>query len=175
MIKYAISGISPLFTAETFLYTFFIGLLAILAPLEAIVHTVFVLVIIDNLTGIGAGLRKEYGSICFFCLRSWQFIKSDKLGRSVTKMLAYCLLIISAFLIDQYILKIHDEQYLLHVIAATVAFREIISITENVEQITGASLVTIIINVIRNGVKEGLAASLGKDKEELGNEDKGAE
>jgi hypothetical protein len=149
------------------LFTFIASIGAIFLPISAVIHVVIVLVFIDNITGIGADCREKGIPIRLFNMKMWGNIKSSKLGRSLTKTLAYILLIIGSFLIDQYMLGF-EAHYLVKVIGGAIAFRELISILENTEKISGKSFITSIIGFIRNGFKKTFADELEKEHKKKG-------
>lgn len=78
-------------------------------------------------------------------------------------MLSYTLLIMSAFLIDEHIIMLSDNWFT-KIIAVSISIRELISITENVEQVTGRNLLSTIVNVIKKGWKKGFEDEINKNR-----------
>ena len=139
MIQQSMITLMSIVTVPKWMWAILFAFVAIFAPVAAIIHVLLVLVIIDTLTGIGASMKRNDLKFCMFCVQTWHHIESAKLGVSLSKMLAYLLLVISAFLVDAYILGM-NEDWFTKVIAASVAFREILSILENVEVISGRTI-----------------------------------
>jgi len=164
MIKETIGMIFPVFSTPTWVAAFIIPALAMFAPIAVIVHAVLALIIIDNITGIMASFRRSGLKFCIFCASTWRHIESKKLGQTITKMLAYVLLIISAFLIDQYIIQLDTSLFFTKVVSASIAFREIMSILENTEALSGKSLITLVFSFIKNGFKKGIIEDI-EDKQ----------
>ena len=167
MIKETIYMMFGIVKTPAIVAAIFIPLLTICAPIAAIIHTMLILIIIDNITGIMKAFKHSGKSFNILKRESWMVIESKKLGNTLIKMLAYVLLIVAAFLIDTYIIQYGEAIFFTKVISASIAFREIISILENTEYISGRELLSLFINMIKNGFNQGLTNELdNRDKKE---------
>jgi len=125
------------------------------------------LVLADNLTGIGKFYRTNNYTFSIFNRRTWKHISSKGIGLTINKLTAYFILIICSFLIDLHIFNFDDTVlYFTKIISAAIAFRELLSIIENVEGITGTKLLRTIRNLLTKGIKGGLEESLEKEVKE---------
>ena len=139
--------------------TILAAFVSIFVPVAPIIHTMLVVIVIDAFTGIGADIKRHNIPLNFFSSKNWTHISSTKLGLTISKMLAYSLLIISAFLIDQYIITT-DVHWFTKIVGVSIALRELLSIVENVEVISGRTIIGTITNILRFGWKTGIADSL---------------
>ena len=69
------------------------------------------------------------------------------------------LLIIASFLIDNYVIK-NEGVLFTKIISGAVVFRELLSILENSEIISGNNLIKIIKNFLTKGFKRGVEDAL---------------
>jgi len=106
-------------------------ILVIIAPVQAVMLTVGVLVIIDVVTGVWAAFKRS------------ELIKSAILRRTVSKMIIYQIAIISGFLIQQYVLQ--NEVPITKVVAGFISLVELKSILENSNTILGRDIFKTLI------------------------------
>ena len=104
-------------------------LVAFLAPIQAAMIAVGVLITIDTILGI-LGARKI-----------GEEITSKKFGRVLTKSLVYQLLIISSHLIETYLF---DQLPLVKITLGFLSITEFLSISENFQKCTGANFIKYI-------------------------------
>lgn len=107
------------------------SILTILAPIQAAIITVFVLVLIDFITGIMASRKQGLP------------ITSARLRDSVVKMLVYQSTIILAFVIETYLVK---GIPLTNIASSYVGLVELISLNENIEIASGKKLLAGLIS-----------------------------
>jgi len=106
-------------------------ILVIIAPIQAVMLTVGVLVLIDVVTGVWAAFKRS------------ELIKSAALRRTVSKMIIYQIAIISGFLIQQYVLQ--NEVPITKVVAGFISLVELKSILENSNTILGHDIFKTLI------------------------------
>jgi hypothetical protein len=129
-----------------------ISCLSVLVGVKSILVVVGILLFFDMLTGVWAALVKQ------------EEIHSKKLGHTVTKMIIYQITIISAFLIEKYIIT---QIPITEVVAGFLALVELKSISENVLIITGLDFFNAIKQFLHRE-----SGRVGVDKETI---DKGFE
>ena len=108
----------------------------VLSPIQATMITVGVLITADLITGIIAAWKRG------------ETIQSSKLRNTIIKMVIYQLAIISAFLLETFILKSGD--IIVKVVAGTIGITEFKSIIENLEKGTDTKLTKRITSIIKN-------------------------
>jgi len=128
------------------------SLIALLAPINTVLYSVLFLVFIDNIIGIIAYFYDNHIRFRFWSWRSWAHIKAEKLGSTLVKMLVYMLLIISGFTIDMFLIQT-DMMLFTKAFSGAIALREIKSVVENVETISGGGLLSFIQSFFKNGWK----------------------
>jgi len=116
-------------------------LLALMAPIVSVMLTVAFLIIVDFITGTYAAIKKNIP------------ITSERIGNTVSKFFIYNLVVISAFLLEKYIVK---EIPFMRIIAGFIAIAEIKSIMENFNEIYGINPFKALINLIRKKSLEDL-------------------
>jgi phage-related holin len=129
-------------------------LLALIAPIASVMLTVAFLIIVDFITGTYAAIRKKTP------------ITSEQIGNTISKFFIYNLVVLSAFLLEKYIVKEIPFQ---RIIAGFIAIAEIKSIMENFYSIYGINPFKALINLIRKKSLDGLEETfdiLVKDKEQ---------
>ena len=104
-------------------------LVAFLAPIQAAMIAVGVLITIDTIMGV-LGARNI-----------GEEITSKKFGRVLTKSLVYQLLIISSHLIETYLF---DQLPLVKITLGFLSITEFLSISENFQKCTGANFIKYI-------------------------------
>ena len=135
---------------------FFIGILAILAPLKATIIVVWLLIVLDIITGMIASYKKK------------EPITSKKFSRVLTKMLSYLILIIASFVADEFIFTYLETHWISRIIASAITIGELISIIENANVMVGGKFIKILKILIKNGLSK---ASLSESFE-LNDKDK---
>jgi len=103
----------------------------ILAPIKAALLTVGFLIFLDLVTGIWAALKRA------------ESLQSAALRRTVSKMIIYQMAVISAFLIEHYILA--ETLPMTKVVAGFIALVELKSILENSNTILGTDVFKLLI------------------------------
>jgi len=108
-----------------------ISILSIFAPVQTVLLTAMVLVIADFITGvIAAKQRKEP-------------ITSSGFRRSVSKIFVYEIALMAAFLVQTYMTG--DIVPVEKIVASFVGLTELTSIVENLNEISGGSLLASLV------------------------------
>lgn len=108
--------------------------LAALAPIHAVIITVGVLVFSDLATGIFAAVKRG------------ERITSAALGRTVSKMAVYQCSVVSAYLVEHYM--IDGALPAAKLVAGLVGVVELTSILENSEKVLGVPIFATVIKFI---------------------------
>jgi len=128
-------------------YIFWI--LTLLTPVNGVMLTMVFLIVVDFITGSYASYKMGIS------------IDSKKIGHTISKFFIYNLVILSAFLLESFIV---DEVPFLKVIAGFIAVAEIKSILENYNRIYGVNPFTGLTKFLKlTGLKETLD-EIEKDK-----------
>lgn len=128
---------------------FLFWLLALIAPLNGVLTTMVLLIVVDFITGAYAALKLKAP------------IKSKRIGHTISKFFIYNLVIISAYFLEKHIV---NEVPFLKIIAGFIAITEIKSILENYNKIYGVNPFKALMNVIKQtGLKETIE-QLSEDK-----------
>ena len=152
------------FSTLTPLSVWLIGILAIFAPIKAMMEAVLFLIAMDNITGIMVSYKVTKTKFRLLSWKSWSHITSKGIGDTISKTLVYMILIICGFVIDTYIIVNPEEIYFTKFLAASVALREIKSLIENGEIILGGGLISLSRAFLKGGWKGGIN-NLFKDKD----------
>lgn len=131
-----------------------ISLLAVLAPIKAILLVAGFLIVADLLTGILAAKKRG------------ESINSAGLRRTITKIFVYQLAIITGFLIEKYMLS--DFLPISKIAASIVGTVEGLSIYENLNTIEGTNVFKKIVNLLgsqNDELKKKIEESVGDSKE----------
>jgi phage-related holin len=115
---------------ENFLKVTFLGILAVLAPIQAVMISVGFLIFADLITGILAA--KKTG----------KKITSAGIRRTVSKMLVFQIAVISGFVVEIYI---GVPLPVAKIVASAIALSELVSVLENVQKITGENVFAKVI------------------------------
>jgi phage-related holin len=107
-----------------------------LAPIKILLLNIYVLVLVDLITGIWRSWAKG----------GWRSIASSKLRRTVTKMISYSTALLVVNLLERQFLP---ELSTVRVVAAYIALTEIKSIFENLEKVTNAPIWNALIDKLR--------------------------
>lgn len=132
-------------TMKTYLLNLLAGLLLFFAPIQGLLLTVGVAILLDTLTGIYKTVK----------IKGWRSVKSRKLSDIVGKMFLYQLCVIALYPIDHYLLN----ELLLHVVSienfatkltcVLLIFIELVSIKENIEAARNIDIWTMLKNVLQ--------------------------
>lgn len=114
------------------LYVFW--LLTLISPMTTIMFTIIFLIIVDFITGAYASFKSNIP------------ISSERIGNTVSKFFIYNLVILSAFLLEKYIVKEIPFQ---RIITGFIAIAEVKSILENFNKIYGINPFKALINLIK--------------------------
>lgn len=115
-------------------------LLALLSPLNGVLTTMVLLIIVDFITGSYAAMKN------FVPLRSIKF------GHTISKFFIYNLVIISAYFLEKHIV---NEVPFLKIIAGFIAITETKSILENFNKIYGVNPFKALVNFFKqSGLRE---------------------
>lgn len=114
------------------LYVFW--LLTLISPITTIMFTIIFLIIVDFITGAYASFKNNIP------------ISSERIGNTISKFFIYNLVILSAFLLEKYIVKEIPFQ---RIITGFIAIAEVKSILENFNKIYGINPFKALINLIK--------------------------
>lgn len=110
--------------------TFLLSLLAVFAPIQPLMAAVAVLIVADTITGIIAAYKRG------------EEIRSSGLSRAVVKLFVYQVVIVTGFLMEQYIVPDLGVP-VVKLLAGVIGVVEFKSLLENVESVTGLDLLKI--------------------------------
>jgi len=119
-----------------------IVLCAVFAPIKAMLITCGVLIVADMLTGIMAAKKRK------------EEIQSAEMRRSVSKFVVYQIAIMSAFLLETYMLD--NLVPVSKVVAGVIGMVEFKSILENASTIAGKDLLKLVIEKLGSKNAKGL-------------------
>lgn len=120
-------------------------LFALIAPIASIMLTIGFLIIVDFITGAYASYKKKIP------------ITSERIGNTISKFFIYNLVVLSAFLLEKYIVKEIPFQ---RIITGFIAIAEIKSILENFNKIYGINPFKALINLIKKKYFEELGETI---------------
>lgn len=119
---------------KEFIHSLLIASIAALAPIQAIIISVGILIVGDMVTGILAARKRG------------ENITSAAMRRTVSKMFVYQLVVISGFLLDHYLLT--GTIIIPKIVAGVIGMVEFKSILENVNKITGIDILSDLMKKI---------------------------
>ncbi len=117
-----------------------LSILAIFAPVKAVLLTTLILVLFDTLTGVLAAYKRG------------EPITSSGFKRTVGKILLYECALCMAFLAQQYLTG--DSTPVFKLVSAMIGLVETKSILENLDSINGTSLFKILVDKITQKSEE---------------------
>lgn len=117
-----------------------ISIAMVFMPIKATIITVMVLTVADLVTGIMAA-RKEKKKIT-----------SSGLKRTIIKTMVYEAVIMLGFLTEQYMTG--DIIPVVKILAGFIGITELKSVMENIERISGMSIIKILINRLNQSDKQ---------------------
>lgn len=120
-------------------------LFALIAPIVSVMLTVAFLIIVDFITGTYAAIKKNIP------------ISSERIGNTISKFFIYNLVVLSAFLLEKYIV---NEIPFMRIIAGFIAIAEIKSIMENFNAIYGINPFKALVNLIKKRSIEDLEETI---------------
>jgi hypothetical protein len=109
-------------------------LLIVLAPVKPIMLAVGVLICVDLITGLWASLKRK------------RKITSRGLRRTIGKMLAYQLAIITAFVMETWLLP---DVPMVKVVSGLIGVTETKSVFENLSFITGVDFIQLVLGKLQ--------------------------
>lgn len=118
---------------------FFIGT-SYMANIKHLFHVMAALVLIDLITGIWKSVK----------LSGWKSIKSRTMKRSVIKLTAYTLAIISTYIIEKEIIL--SGIYISRFVVGLICMVEAASIFENLSEITGNNVFLKIFDALKTAL-----------------------
>ncbi|WP_420571183.1 phage holin family protein [Kordia sp.] len=124
---------------------YFFWLLTLIAPIASVMLTVAFLIVVDFITGAYAAIKEN------------KPITSERIGNTVSKFFIYNLVVISAFLLEKYIV---NEIPFQRIIAGFIAIAEIKSIMENFNKIYGINPFKALVNMIKKKSLEDLEETI---------------
>lgn len=107
-----------------------VAVMAVLAPIQSIMIVVAILIGVDFITGIMKAYKLK------------EAITSRALARSIYKMCFYQLAVLSAFLLETYLIP--GVLPVTKLVAGVIGLTEFLSILENTQKVTGADLKGVI-------------------------------
>lgn len=113
---------------------FIFWILALIAPIKTVMLTIGFLIIADFITGAYAAFKNDVP------------IRSERIGHTVSKFFIYNLVVLSAFLLEKYIV---NEIPFQKIITGFIAIAEIKSILENFDKIYGVNPFKALINIMK--------------------------
>ena len=116
---------------KQFLAALIAATIAALAPIQAVMISVGVIIMLDLITGIWAAVKRK------------EKIESAALRRTVSKFLIYQLAVISGFVVQHYMLG--DIMPTSNVVAGVIGIVELKSILENSNTIVGMDIFSALI------------------------------
>lgn len=139
-IKQSIMDVVNYFTQVAIKLSFLI--IAYLAPVNVIFHAIWFFLVVDLITGIWKALKKG------------EAIRSYGLRRTIEKFLFYTLSVVVVWVVDKTFLGCHS--HLASIIGGYIALTEVISIFENIAEITGHNIFLKIKDLIISSISDKL-------------------
>jgi hypothetical protein len=111
-----------------------ISLLAVLAPIQAVMITVGTLIMFDLITGVAAALKRG------------EKVSSAALRRTISKMFIYNICVVSGFIFEKYLMG--DFIPVTKIIASTIGAVDLKSIVENADVLNGSPIFVSLIKAL---------------------------
>jgi hypothetical protein len=115
---------------KEWIYSLALSGLAALAPVQGVMFAAGFLIMVDLITGIWRSIK------------SGERINSNKLGLTLAKMTAYQMLIVTALVMQTFLIPLVP---CVSLVAGAIAAREGLSVFENISIITGTDFVSVLI------------------------------
>jgi hypothetical protein len=125
---------------KKYLEIIYISLLAVFAPIQATLITIAVLITADMVTGVIAAYKRG------------EKISSNGLRRTLSKILAYEVAIMAAFIAEKYI--IGDVLPVSKLVATMACCVELKSLLENIDSISGNNAFELIVKKLGSSSQE---------------------
>lgn len=106
-----------------------LGAVAFLAPVQSIMLAAGFMIFVDTLTGIWRSLKAGHR------------LSSNKLGTTLSKLVLYQVLIVTALVMEKILVPLVP---VVSLVAAAIAAREGLSVFENISSITGVDFLTLL-------------------------------
>lgn len=116
--------------------------LTILSPIKPMLIACGILILADTITGMFAAHKRK------------ESIQSAEMRRSITKLVVYQIAIISAFVLEKYMLG--SLVPVSKIVAGVIGMVEFKSILENVSTIAGQDILALVINKLGSKNAKGL-------------------
>lgn len=110
------------------------GAVAILAPVQSVMVAAGFLIFVDTFTGVWRAKKRG------------EKISSGKLGAMLSKLFLYQVLIVTALVMQSYLVPVVP---VVSLVASAIAAREGLSIFENISSITGTDFVRLLVDKLR--------------------------
>jgi hypothetical protein len=129
---------------KTYLLNALAGLLLFFTPIQGLVITVGMIVILDTFTGIFKSIK----------LKGWSSIRSRILSNIISKMLLYEICIVLLFPIDKFLLNdllihiISVKYFATKLVCIVIILIEGTSIKENIEEAMNVNIWKLIKNIL---------------------------
>jgi len=111
-----------------------ISTVSVLAPIQAVMLTVGALIVFDLVTGVMAARKRG------------EVVKSAALRRTVSKLVIYQIAVISAFLVETFLLK--GALPISKITAGIIGTVELTSIFENVNTVYGSNIFKKVLGML---------------------------
>ena len=139
-------------TLKKLLLELLLSILAILAPVKAVMMTVGVLIVADFVFGIWAAKKRG------------EAITSRKMGASISKALVYQVAVITAFLVERYLME--GFMPVTKIVSSMIGIVEIKSLYENCGEILGQPVFRAIYEKIKREGEKTLSIDQSSDSSE---------
>lgn len=127
---------------KEYIYKGLLVIAAILSPIKPLLIACGVMIVADMITGMMAARKRK------------EPINSADMRRSLTKMVVYQIAIISAFVLERYMLE--GLMPVSKVVSGVIGMVEFKSILENVSTIAGQDIVKMVIDKLGSKNAKGL-------------------
>ncbi|HHN47361.1 MAG TPA: hypothetical protein ENN08_00210 [Bacteroidales bacterium] len=144
---------------------FFVFMLSVFAPIRVVIYVVVFLVFVDMITSIYYQMQcqKKTRSFLGHLIDCLKVVESHKLRRTVSKLFFYVLALMSFYVFDAYVLKIHPlgEDVLVsfsltNLAAILICITELTSISSNISKITANPIFKTIMMIFGRRIKDKL-------------------
>lgn len=127
---------------KDYLYKGLLVMMTVMAPIKPLLLACGALIVADMITGMFAARKRK------------ESISSAEMRRSVSKMLVYQIAIISAFILEKYLLG--DIAPVSRIVSGVIGMVEFKSILENVSTIAGQDILSLVIEKLGSKNAKGL-------------------
>lgn len=133
------------YNMKTYVLNLLAGLLLFFAPIQGLLLTVGVAILLDTLTGIYKSVK----------IKGWRSIKSRKLSDIIGKMFLYEMCVVALYPIDYYLLNeltlhiVSIEFFATKLTCVLLIFIELVSIKENIEKARNIDIWAMLKNILK--------------------------